>query len=295
VGKLVGVTRMATRLWEVARLRVAVGLERWSDTLPGRGWRRAYEIDLVTQTLALAAQQVLCTAPLLVATSAIVQRVNGRGLSGFVTQVLGLDGQAANDVAVLFRSSSTVSTAELAIGLIVAAVFSTGVAATQQRGYETIWSLPRTGLRSLLRQLEWVMGLLVYLIIMWYLGRLGHGPYRWGHVGVVVRGVGQFVLTFLFSWWSQYLLLSGRIRWRTLLPGAACITLATTALVAVSGLVLPDQITEAVTDYGFVGAAFILSIWLVVLSGVIFGGALLGAVIVERRHAVQTQRDRPLR
>jgi len=38
-----------------------------------------------------------------------------------------------------------------------------------------------------------------------------------------------------------------------------------------------------VFDYGLVGAAFVLSIWLVVLSGAIFGGALLGAVIVERR------------
>jgi membrane protein len=97
----------------------------------------------------------------------------------------------------------------------------------------------------------------------------------------------------LFYWWSQHLLLSGRIRWSTLRPGAFCMTLATTALVVVSGLVLPGQITEAVTDYGFVGATFVLSIWLVVLSGVIFGGALVGAVIVERRQADQTQRDRP--
>jgi membrane protein len=229
-----------------------------------------------------------------VATSAIVQRASGRGLGGFVTHVLGLEGEAANDVTALFKGSSVVSTSELGIGLIVAAVFSTGVAATQQRGYEMIWSQPRAGLRSTPRQLLWVLGLLVYLILIWYTGRLGHAVNRWAPAGVLVRGVGQFALTLLFYWWSQHLLLSGRIRWRTLLPGALCMTVATTALVLVSGLVLPGQITEAVTDYGFVGAAFILSIWLVVLSGMILGGALLGAVIVERRHAHQTQRDRPL-
>jgi len=50
-----------------------------------------------------------------------------------------------------------------------------------------------------------------------------------------------------------------------------------------SGWVLPGQITDQVANYGPVGAIFVLAIWLVVLSGVIFGGALLGAVIVERR------------
>jgi membrane protein len=270
-------------VWEVARRRFAVGLERWNDSLPGHGWRRAHELDLVTQTLALGAQQVLCTAPLLVATSAIVRRASGRGMGGFVTTLLGLRGAAAGDVTALFKSSSSVSTTELAVGLVVTAVFGTGVAATQQRGYEMIWSQPRTGLRSAARQLAWMISLLAYLISMWLLGRLGHNVDRWAHVGTLTRGVGQFALTLLFFWWSQYLLLSGRIRWRTLLAGAVCMTVATTVLVVVSGFVLPGQITEAVTDYGFVGAALILSIWLVVLSGVIFGGALLGAVIVERR------------
>jgi membrane protein len=281
-----------TPVWEVARRRVAAVFERWTDSLPGHGWRRAHELDLVTQTLALAAQQVLCTAPLLVATSAIVRRASGRGMGGFVTQVLGLNGAAANDVTAMFKSSSTVSTTELVVGLIMAAVFGTGVAATQQRGYEMIWSQPRTGLRSTLRHLVWVISLLAYLIVMWYAGHLAHNVNQWAHVAGLLRGVAQFVLSLLFYWWSQYLLLSGRIRWRSLLPGAVCMTLATTALVGASGLVLPGQITEAVTDYGFVGAAFVLSIWLVVLSGVIFGGALLGAVIVERRQAGQTQRDR---
>jgi membrane protein len=266
-----------------ARQRLAVGVQRWHDSLPGHGWRRANELDLVTQTLALGAQQVLCTAPLLVAMSAIVRRASGRGLGGFVTTLLGLKGLAARDVTALFTSSPTVSTTELSIGLAVAAVFGTGVAATQQRGYEMIWSQPRTGLRSVWRQLGWIAGLLGYLTAMWTLGRLGHSLNRWARVGAPVRGTGQLGLTFLFCWWSQHLLLSGRIRWRALLPGAICMTLATTVLVVVSGIVLPDQITELVSDYGFVGAAFVLSIWLVVLSGAIFGGALLGALIVERR------------
>ncbi len=277
--------------WDVARRRVADGLKRRADSLPGHGWRRAHELDLATQTLALGAQQVLCTAPLLVAASAVVQRAGGRGMGGFVAHILGLNGTAAGAVTALFQSSSTVDMTELVIGLMVAVVFGTGVAATQQRGYEMIWSRPRSGLRSTLRRLLWVIGLLAYLVVLWYAGRLGHDINRWAHVGLPVRAVAQFVLSLLFYWWSQHLLLSGRIRWRSLFPGAVCMTLGTTVLVMVSGVVLPGQIAEAVNDYGPVGATLILSIWLVVLSGVIFGGSLLGAVVVERHQAKAHRRQ----
>jgi len=56
-----------------------------------------------------------------------------------------------------------------------------------------------------------------------------------------------------------------------------------TVLVSCSGLVMSGQIVNQVEDYGLIGATFVLSVWLVVLSAVLFGGALVGAVIVERR------------
>lgn len=259
------------------------GLERLSASLPGHSWRRAREIDLPTQTLALAAQLVLCAAPLLVATSAVVLRAGGKGLGGPVSRYLGLHGAAATDVMSLFTTSSNVKMPELVGGLIVAAVFGAGVAATQQRGYEGVWSLPRAGIRSTWRQLLWVVGLLIYMIAVLNAGRLGHHGQGRVHSGVVYRAVAQFVVSLLFYAWSQHLLLCARVSWRRLMPGAVCMALGTTILVVVSALILPGQITEEVTDYGPVGATFVLSVWLVVLSGVIFGGALLGAIADGRR------------
>src|ERR1700712_2785713 len=101
-------------------------LERWESTLPGHSWRRAREIDLPTQTLALAAQLVLCAAPLLVATSPVVRRAGGKGLGGPVSRYLGLHGQAAKDVMSLFTTSSPVSLPSLVAGVVVAGVFGTG-------------------------------------------------------------------------------------------------------------------------------------------------------------------------
>ena len=258
-------------------------LQQWEESLPGHSWRRAREVDLPTQTLALAAQLVLCAAPLLVAISAVVRRAGGKGLGPAVARYLGLHGDAAKDVVSLFTTSSKVSMVSLVLGLIVAAFFGTGVAATQQRGYEGIWSVPRAGIRASWRQVLWVFGLLVYMAVILNAGRLGHHGHGRVHPGVIFRAIPQFVASLLFYGWSQHLLLGGRISWRRVMPGAICMSLGTTILVILSAVVLPGQITQGETDYGPVGATFVLSVWLVILSGVIFGGGLLGAVIVERR------------
>jgi len=47
--------------------------------------------------------------------------------------------------------------------------------------------------------------------------------------------------------------------------------------------VLPGQIDEQVAEYGLIGAVFVLSIWLMVLSAVLLGGTLFGAVLIQRR------------
>ena len=258
-------------------------LQQWEETLPGHSWRRAREVDLPTQTLALAAQLVLCAAPLLVAISAVVRRAGGKGLGPPIARYLGLHGDAAKDVTSLFTTASNVSMTSLVLGMIVALFFVTGVAATQQRGYEGIWSLPRMGIRASWRQLLWVFGLVIYIAIILNAGRLGHHGQGRVHSGVVFRAIPQFIASLLFYAWSQHLLLGGRIAWKRVMPGAICMSLGTTILVIVSAVVLPGQITQGETDYGPVGATFVLSVWLVILSAVIFGGGLLGAVIVERR------------
>lgn len=267
----------------------AWALQHFGHTWPGHGYRRANEVGLVTLTLALGAQQVLCTAPLLVAASALARRVGGRGLGEGLSRNLGLHGQAAQDVIGLFRSSSRVSLSDLAIGLVLAALFSTGAAATQQRGYELLWSLPRAGLKSWIRQLVWVLGLMLYIFGSLAAARFGRHLPGGESLGIPVRLVDQFVVAFLFYLWSQHLLLTGRVAWRHLLPGATCMALGTSVLISLSAWILPGQITEQVADYGLVGATFVLSLWLVILSGIVLWGALLGAVHYERRNDLDAE------
>jgi len=265
---------------------VAVARRWWLRSLGGSGWRRMREIDLDTHALALCAQQVLCTAPLIVAMSAVLQRVTGRHPGYFIVRFFGLYGDSADAVLKLFsRSSPSISTPALVFAMITALVFTTSVAAVQQRAFELIWTLPRViGVRSYLRQLAWSVVLGLYSVTMLALGRLAREvAQHFGRPLMLCIMIVQGVLTFLFYWWSQRWLLGGRVTWRALLPGALAVGLLTTVLFRLTRVIMPGQVAWQVHAYGLIGAVFVLSVWLMILSAVIFTGVLVGAVITERR------------
>jgi membrane protein len=246
---------------------------------PGRVWRRSQELNLATHSLALAAQQILCTAPLLVAFAAFRLRNQG-GVGQVLSRYLGLSVDASRDVDGLFLSNAALDRTDAISGLLVALVFATSIAATQQRWYELVWDVPRAGLvGSTLRQLVWVAGLCGYLVIVLYAGRAGHAVGHRVHASRPAGPVAQLVVSFLFFWGSQHLLLGRRVRARHLVPGAAIMASTVTVLVALSGLVMSGEIVSEVSDYGLIGATFVLSLWLVVLGGTLFLGSLAGQAI----------------
>jgi membrane protein len=271
--------------WSDNRL-VTAGRAWWATSLYGRGFRRIRELDLDTHALALCAQQVLCTAPLVVAMSAVLQRTTNRGAGYFMTRFFGLYGDSAQDVDRLFgRTAPSISTAALIFAMVTALVFSTSVAAVQQRAFELIWTLPRViGVRSYLRQLLWAVMLGVYTGVMLLLGRLGRElDENVGRPALLCVIVVEGVLTFAFYWWSQRWLLGGRVTWRALLPGAIAVGVGTTILFRLTRMIMPGQIGWQVHAYGLIGGVFVLSVWLMILSVVIFGGVLIGALMTEKR------------
>jgi membrane protein len=268
------------------RRRIAAGRAWWNQSLYATGYRRVRELDLDTHALALCAQQVLCTAPLIVAMGAVLERLTGRGAGYFMVRFFGLYGDSADDVTRLFgRTAASITTFELVFAMATAILFSTSVAAVQQRAFEMLWTVSRViGVRSYIRQLSWAVMLGVYSSVMLLLGRLARELDE--HVGrPAMLGVmlAQGVLTFLFYWWSQHWLLGGRVTWRALLPGAISVGVGTTILFRLTRLIMPGQIAWQVHAYGLIGGVFVLSVWLMILSVVIFGGTLLGALITERR------------
>jgi membrane protein len=276
-----------------ARRRFSAGRTWWKQSIGGHGLRRVRELDLDTHALALCAQQVLCVAPLVVAISALTQRLLHRNVSFYIVRFLGLRGSSANDVEQLFgRSAHSISTIDLLIGMVATIVFAASVATVQQRGYEMIWTLPRiSGPRSYMRQLLWAPALSAYCVAMLIAGRAG----QWINHHVVGLGtwagmILQAIVTLGFYWWTQHWLLRGRVAWRSLFPGALAVSLLLIVIVQLSRLVLPSQISWQVHAYGEIGAVFMLSIWFVAASVIIFLGVLMGALLSERRNAPHRRR-----
>ncbi len=263
---------------------VAVREARWRRLVilgvqgpPGHVWRRTQELNLATHSLALAAQQIFCTAPLLVAFAAVRHR--GR-VGEVLSRYLGLSPTASHEVDSLFIAQTSLDRTDALLGLLVALGFATSIAATQQRWYELVWELPRAGIvRSSLRQLAWVVGLCGYLIIVLYAGRVGHAVGHRVHAGRPTGPAAQLVVSFLFFLGSQYVLLGKRVALRRLIPGSVIMAATITVLVAMSGLVMSGQIVSQVADYGLIGATFILSLWLLTLSGALFLGSLVGEAL----------------
>ena len=266
-------------------------LQRWFDaSFLGLCYRRSIQLNLATHSLALAAQQVLCTAPLLVAFSIARRHNAGQSIGEVLTRYLGLNTSASSDVTALFVTSHSISTGDRVGGLIVAVLFATAIAATLQRWFENVWSQSRAPvLISTFRQVMWVAGLCGYLVIVLYAGRAGHRVGGHFHAGRPTGPGLQFGVSFLFFWWSQRLLLHRRVGWRQLIPGALVMALGMLVLVGLSGFWMSGQIISQVSDYGLVGSTFVLSLWLVALSGLLCGGALLGQLIVERRSGEPVQ------
>src|SRR3954464_2374714 len=103
------------------RRLVAAARRWWMDSIGHMSWRRMRELDLDTHALALCAQQVLCTAPLIVAMSAVVQRLTGRHPGYFITRFFGLYGDSADAVERLFsRTSPSIGTPALVLAMVTA-------------------------------------------------------------------------------------------------------------------------------------------------------------------------------
>ena len=266
--------------------RVVAGRAWWEQSIAGQGVSRMRELDLDTHALALCAQQVLCTAPLVVAISAVLQRETGHNISLVISRFFGLTAESRHDLSLLFgRAAPSISTTVLIIGLVTAVIFMTSVGAVQQRAFELIWTLPRAGgVRAYLRLLLFAPAFTVFTVAELLAGRVGREvDAQFSHVGPVAIVLVQAALTFVFYWWTQYWLLGGRVSYRALLPGALAVAVLSTAVVRVSRLIVPGQIDWQVDAYGLIGAVFVLSVWLMVLSAVIFVGVLFGALVAERR------------
>ncbi|GJF06189.1 YhjD/YihY/BrkB family envelope integrity protein [Pseudonocardia sp. D17] len=251
---------------------------RLDASAAGHLQRRIVEVDLANQALILAALAFMLLVPALVSLQAVIPLgATGGGLTD-VARRLGLTDQATSDLQTLFPGREAVRGATTLFGAILTLVSAFSWPAALQRGYELAWGLPSAGWRALWRPLLW-LGTFAVFGSLWGLS----GPLVTGWVRAIVPIIIGLPIAIGWAWWTQHLLLGGRIGWRPLLPGAIAIGIGLLGLRIAASLYLSRSIVSHHREYGPLGIVFVLLSWLVAFGVVMLGGALLGVFLREHR------------
>ncbi|MEU6932514.1 ribonuclease BN [Streptomyces sp. NPDC046385] len=219
--------------------------------------------------LGFAALGFLTLVPLLIVVSA-ADPSSGRGFAQWLGDGLGVSAPARAEIGHLFAPPGQVRHTTTAFGIAVLAVFGVSFGTMVQSGYERVWELPPAHWRARWRQAVWLAVLIGVLF-----GSANSPVWR----DAPARGVVTTLVGTLFFWWSQRILLAGRVGWGALLPGAVATMLGLLGLRIFSRLVFSPLIASGAVAYGAFGTFLVVQSWLVGVGVVVFGGALVGAVL----------------
>ncbi|MEU4089770.1 ribonuclease BN [Streptomyces aureus] len=245
------------------------------DSAVARGWRHGRAIELGQRSLGFAALGFLTLVPLLIVVSA-ADPENGRGFAQWLGDGLGVSRAARDEVARLFAGPAQVRRTTTAFGLAALAVFGLSFGAAVQTGYEKVWDLPPGRWYARWRQVLWLAVLIGTLYVT-------ATTTLWRHstAGTLAAALSAV----LFFWWSQWMLLGGRIAGRAALPGAVLTALGLLGLRVFSRRVFSPLIASGTVTYGPFGTVLVVQSWLVGVGVVVFGGALLGRLAHEELSA----------
>ncbi|MER5973212.1 YhjD/YihY/BrkB family envelope integrity protein [Streptomyces sp. NPDC002055] len=238
-------------------------------SLAMRLWRRFRDLEMGSRSLGFAALGFLTLVPLLIVVSA-ADPEHGRGFAQWLGEGLGVSKASRGEVEELFARPGQALRTTTAFGLASLAVFGLTFGAAVQTGYEKVWDLAPARWYARWRHLAWLTVLMVYLFAS-ATGRLWRGSL----IGAFAAGLSAV----LFFWWSQRMLLGGRIGWRALLPGAVATVIGLLGLRVFSRLIFSPLIASNAVSYGPFGTVLVLQSWLVGVGVVVFGGALVGRLL----------------
>jgi membrane protein len=259
------------------RRRVEPALHMVQAGLPGRILGRLVEVRFLDRTVILGAQAFSAVLPLFMVVAAISPKPGGDSPGAYMARRLGL---AAEDVSSLQSVVAPPPTARASIGVlgvVLALLTATSFARALQRSYELAWRLPRAGLRAAWRPLALVIGLAVYVELLFLFGRLVRGV----PAGTLLEDLVTFAGAGALWTGSGWILLGGRVRLRLLAAGGLLTAVGFAALRRLSAFYLPTLVASNQQQYGFLGVAFTLFSWLSASAFIIVVATVVGAVLAE--------------
>jgi membrane protein len=251
---------------------------RVESTTAGEVQRRLKDLNMMNQALILSALAMVLVIPALVSLAAILPVGSEHSIATSWGRHLGLTAQASADVRRLFNKTGTIRSSTTNFSLLFTIISAYAWPAELQRSYKLIWDVRSRGIRDLWRPILWIPSLFLAIGVVALSGAIAPGT-----SGAILTGVIALPVWVAWAWWTQHFLLSGRVSWRALLPGAIATGAALVGMSVVTSFYLSRAITSNARQYGPIGVVFVLMSWLTSFSLVMLGGALVGHTIRRRR------------
>jgi membrane protein len=260
-----------TRPTASLKTRAAAGRRRFEAGAAGDLWHRLMLLDIVNQAMVFAATLLICAFPFLI----FLDTLRGRSFVERVAGRMGLDDQAAAQLATLFQTSATQTPVSIGTTLFLIAG-AICVATSIQALYARVYGFAPTDFHIWWRRLLWLFVTVAGVTAVSFVNRgLSGAP--------VVAYVLNLVLVTLYFWWGLRLLLESRLSWRYLFPSAVATALCWAGLAVFSKLYFSQALISSATTYGSIGVIFVIMTWLIAVGFVVALGGVVGVVWCERR------------
>jgi membrane protein len=241
------------------RRGLEVGKRKYSGSSADVLWRRLNSVDFLNQGMIFAGTLLLCAFPFLIVADSLAGRSTANGLG----RRLGLNQQASDDVGNLFTSSHETVASVTGVAWVFLILSGFAVAAALQGLYQRIFGLDSRTTRDMPRALIWMV-----LEVAWlYLAGLIGPPVR--AAGPVVFAIVGLVAFTSFWWFTMWLLLAGRIPWRSLLPNAVATGVFFLGMEADFAVTFSGMVTSNNEKYGPIGIVFCLMSFLIAIGVVV--------------------------
>ncbi|WP_223735015.1 YhjD/YihY/BrkB family envelope integrity protein [Streptomyces purpurogeneiscleroticus] len=234
-------------------------------------------VGVLDNATRLAAQAFLTALPMLIAIATYSPEIVRAELLESLRSIFGTPKPVMRQVEAVYNGGPGARETWGVVGVLVTLVSATAFVRALQRLCERSWQLPHSGIRiAVWRWFAW--------LLVWTTALVCQGMLRTGFgAGLLLAVPLQVVVAVLVWWWTQHLLLAGRIGWRPLFPGALVTGGAVVAFTGVSGLWLPRSLALSVQRYGPLGSVFTVLSWLILFFTTVVVGIAMGYVLAQTR------------
>ncbi|MDP9143508.1 MAG: YihY/virulence factor BrkB family protein, partial [Actinomycetota bacterium] len=246
-------------------------LSSWLGRTVVRSAVSATRIELFDRSMTVSAQLFTSLFPVLI----LLASWATRGDADWINEAVSMPEESRSILEDAVAAAG--DTAFGLLGLVVVLASATGLSRALTRAFAAIWELPRprTSLRSAWRWVAVILALVLTLLAVRWLGQLVGGLPPGGVWPAAVAMVADFAIALFVPW----VLLSGVVRARLLLPGALIAALVNLAVRPAIAEWFANALDVSADRYGFIGVAFTYLALLYAVSLGFLATAVVGQVI----------------